>query len=178
MRPLAYFGLLALACQLPAERPPVAAEPRSAPAASEPASLPPEETPPEESPAPAPTAAAQPIEPGIAATGAPTRGKLPKGVLEERLQAAGAAFSGCYERALKVAPNLRGNLSINFVVDEGGKVAHAEAMEVADPLEDAATVDCILGEIRKLTFPPPRGGRVFVNYPLKLEPPAPTPPSR
>lgn len=160
------FLLVVTACQLPAEKPPEAPEP--APISSEPAPLPPEETPPEEPP-PAPAAEAKPVEPGITSTGTPPRGKLPKAVIDEKLKSAQPAIQGCYERGLKTAPSMRGNVSINFVVSPEGKVAHAEAMEVEDPLTDQPTIECILDVMKKLEFPQPSGGRVFINYPLKLE---------
>jgi hypothetical protein len=155
----------------PAEAPPAQVTPPS-----EPAPLPPEETPPPEpDPAAQAAPAATPAEPGIAPTGAPTRGTLPKEVIDQKLAEAGPALRACYERSLKAKPNQGGNVSIDFVVAPDGKVAHAAATEVADGLEDEATIDCMLGEIRKLEFPKPRGGRVFINYPLKLEPPKPAP---
>jgi hypothetical protein len=162
------FLLVATACHLPGEKPPEAPEP--APTSSEPAPLPPEEMPPEEPP-PAPAAEAKPVEPGITSTGTPPRGKLPKAVIDEKLKSAQPAIQGCYERGLKTTPSLRGNLSINFVVSPEGKVAHAEAMEVEDPLTDQPTIECILDVMKKLEFPQPSGGRVFINYPLKLEAP-------
>ena len=64
-------------------------------------------------------------------------------------------------------------MNINLVVGEDGKVAHADAAEGDDALPDPATVACILGALKKLEFPEPSGGRVFLNYPLKLEPPKP-----
>jgi hypothetical protein len=169
--------LLASACQLPSESPPAAPEAPASPSSTEPAPLPPEETPPPEEPAPAAPAEAKPVEPGITSTsGAPKRGTLPKEVVDEKLKSAQPAIAACYERGLKAKPDLRGNVSLNFVVGEDGKVAHAEASEVDDALSDSATVDCILSEIRKLVFPAPSGGRVFLSYPLKLEPP-PAPPA-
>jgi hypothetical protein len=169
--------LLTIACQLPSEQPPATPEEPLSESSNEPAPLPPEETPPPES-EPAPPAEAKPVEPGITSTsGAPKRGKLPKAVIDEKLTSAQPAIQACYERALKTAPDLRGNLNINFVVAPDGKVAHAEAIETENPLSDAAAVNCILGEIRKLQFPEPSGGRVFLNYPLKLEPPAAPPAS-
>jgi hypothetical protein len=70
-------------------------------------------------------------------------------------------------------------VSINFVVSPEGTVVHAEAMEVEDPLTDQPTLDCILDVMKKLEFPPPSGGRVFINYPLKLEAPqVPAPASK
>ncbi|HKY36953.1 MAG TPA: AgmX/PglI C-terminal domain-containing protein [Polyangiaceae bacterium] len=181
--------LVAVACQLPNEQPPASPGQPSNSVSNEPAPLPPEETPPPEEPTPTSTAEAKPIEPGVTSTsGAPKRGSLPKAVIDEKLKSAQPAIQGCYERALKARADLRGNVSINFVVAPEGKVAHAEAVEVEDALSDAATVDCILAEIRKLEFPAPSGGRVFLNYPLRLEPPpvppasaappAPTPPGK
>ena len=157
---LAMLGLVA--CQLPndkpAEAPAVTPEP-SASAPTEPAPLPPEETPPPEEPAKsADPPDAKPIEPGITATGAPTRGSLPKSVIDEKLKAAGPEIQGCYERALKTKPGLRGKVNINFVVATDGKVVHAEAGGGDDALADEPTVDCILAAIRKLEFPQPKGG--------------------
>jgi hypothetical protein len=170
-------------CQLPEEAPAKAPPSNSVvppssgmPAPSEPPPpLPPEETPSPEPPATAPTEA-KPVEPGIAPTGAPTRGKLPKAVVDEKLKSAAPAIQACYERGLKAKPTLRGNVDIAFVVAPDGKVAHASAAGGDGALDDATTVDCILGEIRKLTFPEPSGGRVFLNYPLHFEPPKPATP--
>jgi hypothetical protein len=162
------------ACQLFNEAPPEAPPSKAVPPPSdEPAPLPPEETPSPEAPAPAAPAEAKPVEPGITNTGTPTRGTLPKAVIDEKLKAATPAIQACYERALKTKPGLRGSVDINFVVAPDGKVAHAAVNESDDALDDAPTVDCILAEIRKLVFPEPKGGRVFLNYPLKLEPPKP-----
>ena len=119
----------------------------------------------------APPAEAKPVEPGITSTGAPTRGKLPKAVIDEKLRSAQPGIQACYEAALKTKPDLRGSVNISFVVAPDGKVAHAEVAESEGALTDASTVECILGQIRKLEFPEPSGGRVFLNYPLQLEPP-------
>lgn len=161
------------ACQLFNEAPPEAPPSQSGPPPSdEQAPLPPEETPPVET-APPPPAEAKPIEPGITSTGTPTRGTLPKAVIDEKLKSAGPAIQACYERALKAKPELRGSVDINFVVAPDGKVAHADVTQSDDTLDDAPTIDCILSELRKLAFPEPKGGRVFLNYPLRLEPPKP-----
>lgn len=155
-------------------RPPSEVAPPASPVLTAAPVPPPGLEPPPEEPAapPAPANSAQPVEPGITSTGAPTRGKLPKAVIDEKLALAGPGIRACYERALQTQPKLRGNLRIEFVVATDGKVAHAQTVEVADELTDPATVDCILAELRKLEFPEPSGGRVFVNYPLKLEPAA------
>lgn len=178
VRLLVTLSLLGLgACQLlndkPAEAPAPSPE-SSSTAPSAPAPLPPEETPPPEEPAKAvepPNAAA--VEPGITATGAPTRGTLPKAVIDEKLKAAAPEIQGCYQQALKTKPGLRGKVNVNFVVATDGKVVHTDAGDVDDALADEPTVDCILSAIRKLEFPQPKGGRVFINYPLSLEPQKP-----
>ncbi|HXK16786.1 MAG TPA: AgmX/PglI C-terminal domain-containing protein, partial [Polyangiaceae bacterium] len=174
----AFVSLSALpACLPPSETPPAAPTNQPASTSEERAPLPPEEQAPEETPTEsAPAAEAKPVEPGITPTGAPTRGTLPKAVIDEKLKSAAPAIQACYERALKSKPELRGNVIVNFVVAPDGKVAHAEAAEGDDALSDVPTVTCILGEIRKLVFPEPKGGRVFINYPLKLEPPTPAAP--
>ncbi len=147
-----------------------------APSASEAVALPPEEAPPPEPAASAAAPEAKPIEPGVAQNGAPTRGKLPKSVIDEKLKSVGPAIQACYERGLQTKPDLHGSVDINFVVAPDGKVAHADTSNGGDALSDNATVDCILGAIKKLEFPAPSGGRVFINYPLRLEPPKPAAP--
>jgi hypothetical protein len=154
------------------EKPPATPEAKPAPTIVGPGPLPPEEQPPVEEPA-APPTEAKPVEPGISATGTPTRGRLPKAVIDEKLQSAQPGIRACYEAGLKTKPDLRGNVDINFVVAPDGKVAHAEARETDDALNDPATVECILTVLEKLEFPAPSGGRVFLNYPLRLEPPKP-----
>jgi hypothetical protein len=160
------------ACQASEPKPAEAAPPKPA---LEPGPLPPEEVPSEEAPPALDPPDAKPVEPGITATGAPTRGKLPKAVIDEKLKSAEPGITACYERGLKSKPDLRGVVSVSFVVGTDGKVVHAQAAEGDDALPDGAVVECILGEIKKLEFPPPSGGRVFVDYPLRLEPPRPTP---
>lgn len=162
--------LLIMACP-----PPRAAESSASPSTvlEEPAPLPPEETPPPEPTQRMDPPDAKPVEPGITATGAPTRGRLPKAVIDEKLKEAQPGIAACYERALKAKPELRGSVNVDFVVSTEGKVVHAAASTGDDELPDDAAVRCILTEIEKLVFPPPSGGRVFINYPLKLEPPKP-----
>jgi hypothetical protein len=155
----------------PPEPPPLQA-PASPPPSQEPAPLPPEETPSPEPEAPR-AREEKPPEPGITATGAPTRGKLPKAIIDAKLSEAQPGILSCYERALKTKPDLHGMVTIDFVVSPEGKVVHAEAASEDEPGLDDATTSCILAELRKLEFPPPQGGRVFIHYPLKLEPPKP-----
>jgi len=161
---------LVLGCQLPSEKP--AEEPK--PPVAEAGPLPPEETPPEVAAEPAPAPEAKPVEAGITTTsGAPRRGKLPPAVVDERLKSAGPAVQACYEQGLKAKPDLRGEVSISLVVGEDGEVAHAEAVPSDDALPDATVTGCIVDVLKKLEFPQPSGGRVFLSYPLKLEPPKP-----
>lgn len=163
------------ACHLLNDNPPEA-PPQVEPASSEPAPPQAEPAPPPEEPAPtpAPPPEPKPVEPGIAPTGGtPARGTLPKAVIDEKLKSAGPGIQACYENALKTKPELRGDVNVDFVVAPDGKIARAAASESDNALDDAATVDCILAEIRKLEFPTPKGGRVFINYPLHLEPPKP-----
>jgi hypothetical protein len=163
--------LAAPACQLFGDQPAAApSEQTTARVIAPPAPLPPEEVPPEEPVIEAPRAEAKPVEPGITSTGAPTRGKLPKEVVDEKLEAAQPDIGACYEAELKTKPDLRGVVNIRFVVGTDGKVAYAEASEAEGALADSAAVDCIVSVIKKLEFPEPSGGRVFLDYPLRLEP--------
>lgn len=125
---------------------------------------------PSTAPAPEPSASAAPgpVEPGIAKTGAPTRGSLPASVVEAKLKGVNGDFRACYERAFKLKPDLRGTVHVAFVVGTSGKVEHAEASDADDTIADASVVSCVLDVVRKLDFPPPKGGPAFVNYVVVL----------
>lgn len=168
-------SLLALSGCPPLDEPPrtlASASPSASATAIEPAPLPPEEQPPPDPPAASDTSTRPPppVEPGITPTGAPTRGTLPKAVIDERVQNVLPAAQACYQRELAKHPSLRGTVSLRFVVAPDGKVAHAEADPADTTLDAAPAVECILNEVRRLEFPAPKGGRVFVSYPLSFEP--------
>jgi TonB family protein len=74
-------------------------------------------------------------------------------------------FRFCYERALGAEPGLEGKVGVRFTIAPEGRVALAELAE--STLGSPAVEACVLGVMRSLEFPRPRGGGVaVVLYPF------------
>ncbi len=74
----------------------------------------------------------------------------------------------CYERQLGRRPNLRGKLSVKFVIAKDGSVSSATSRN--DTLKDDAVSSCVHERFRRMRFPEPRGGGiVVVSYPLVFD---------
>ena len=126
-----------------------------APASAEPAPAPPSEAPP----------------PGIEAQGTEqARGRLPRAAIQEGVQRAMPAIEGCYLKAARKKPGVRGRVLVNFVIAPDGGVPYAASLDQGTDFPDSAAIDCVLRAFQALHFPEPAGGRVVATYPLVLEP--------
>lgn len=77
----------------------------------------------------------------------------------------------CYESALKKSPDLKGSLTIHFVLDAEGYVMNAELNQERSEITTPEVVDCAINLIKSLKFPPSsRGMETIVNYPFDLQP--------
>lgn len=75
----------------------------------------------------------------------------------------------CYEQALGLRSDLTGKLSVSFIIDAGGAVSEAEVRE--STLGDAGFETCVLRQVRRWRFDPPRGGgQCLIHYPWLLKP--------
>lgn len=77
-------------------------------------------------------------------------------------------FRTCYERGLGRNPELRGSVTVRFVIEPDGSVKEA-TLDVAT-IPDEKVVECVRSTYLKMTFPVPDGGAVTVVYPVLLEP--------
>lgn len=100
--------------------------------------------------------------------GTESKGRLPPEQIQRTIKQHMGAFKQCYDAGLKKNPAMKGRLTMKFTIDPEGRAKHAVAAESS--LGDDDVVACILGELRKLTFPKPEGGIVSVAYPLELSP--------
>jgi len=142
----------------PAPRPePVAlrdaAAPPSAPLVAAPIELPPEE--PDAAVAPTPDAAAPRIRYVTRYVDAcPGTLTDPAGV--DRVARANAgAVRACYERELRSNNTLRGHLTARLFINTSGRV---DNVQVSSAMHNRAIEECVKGTLRRLTFPPSRGG--------------------
>lgn len=76
----------------------------------------------------------------------------------------------CVDKAKKDLPDLKGDMIINFVIDPEGKVKKAELNQERSNLKSPAVVDCAIGVIKGIKFPPSsRGMDTTVNYPYNFK---------
>jgi hypothetical protein len=73
----------------------------------------------------------------------------------------------CYEQGLAVEPQLRGRVTVRFVIGGTGTVLGANVVENTLAVPYVGT--CVANAIRRWIFPGPAGGGIaFVNVPLQL----------
>ena len=74
----------------------------------------------------------------------------------------------CYEKGLQKEPDLRGRISVKFVIGGNGRVQRAGLANSS--LQDAKVEGCILSKLRNWKFPQPVGRvDVKVTYPFVLK---------
>jgi outer membrane biosynthesis protein TonB len=77
----------------------------------------------------------------------------------------------CYEKALKDLPQLKGTLTIQFVLDPEGNVKKAELNVERSDIKSAEIANCAIAQLKQLKFPPSsRGMDTTVNYPFDFKP--------
>ncbi|MGE0787275.1 MAG: TonB family protein [Sandaracinaceae bacterium] len=72
----------------------------------------------------------------------------------------------CYENELQRRPGLRGRVEVSWRILPSGEVGDARI--AASTMGSAAVEGCIVRQIRRWRFPPPREGQVEVRYPFLL----------
>lgn len=78
--------------------------------------------------------------------------------------------ASCYDPALKVSPNIRGELVFQLVIGESGAVSKASLLKGLST--DGGFDGCALGVARGLKFPTPyKGKAVTLNHPMRFMPP-------
>jgi hypothetical protein len=94
-------------------------------------------------------------------------GSLELGRIEDIVHAGFPLFAYCYRAGLERDPSLSGLVRLRFVIDEEGAVMGVmdSGSEFADPL----ALDCMAEGVFALSFPPPSGGDVRVQYRIVFE---------
>jgi hypothetical protein len=77
----------------------------------------------------------------------------------------------CYEDARKDLKDLKGDVTIHFVLDPEGNVKTAELNQERSTLKSPAVVDCVIGVIKGIKFPKSsRAMETSTNYPFNFTP--------
>ena len=90
------------------------------------------------------------------------QGDLDKAIIRQTIKTATDQLLRCYTSALETSPQLRGTVSIQFLIQNTGVVSNATGSGVSP-----VVASCVAAVIQRLTFPHPKGGGlVQVNYPF------------
>jgi len=123
------------------------------------------------SPVTSPTSPARPAtapaEPGKSSSPRMT-GRLPPPLIQSIVRGHYPQIQDCYGRGLGRDPQLKGRITVRFVIERNGSVRRARIDDSA--LQDAEVLRCIVAEFDQLRFPEPDGGIITVVYPLMLSP--------
>jgi TonB family protein len=97
-------------------------------------------------------------------------GAIDANAIEAALLAYRDNFRNCYEKEINAErPDLSGRVSTNFVIGSSGRVTQA-GIE-SSTLKNERVERCIVGVIRRIPFPIPKGGGIVqVTYPFKFNP--------
>lgn len=79
----------------------------------------------------------------------------------------GTAIQRCYEKALKANPQLKGKISVTWMINEQGRVQMVEINE--DTMGEASVSACIKSVIMRWRFPPPEAP-ASVTFPFAFIP--------
>ena len=106
--------------------------------------------------------------PSVRSHDAEVRGSLSKEVIRRVIHGHLNEVRFCYEQELSSRPDMRGRVTVRFVIAPSGAV-HTAAVE-SSSLEATRTEACIVQALRRWAFPAPDGGGVvIVSYPFVFE---------
>jgi hypothetical protein len=95
-------------------------------------------------------------------------GNLPKEVIRRVIMSRAPAYQNCYERQLQVKRDLSGKIVMKIKISGKGKVLLAKVASTT--MNSPQVENCIVGNIRKLSFPAPKNGKmVNVSYPFRFK---------
>ena len=100
---------------------------------------------------------------------AQVQGGMDKDIIRRIVRAHINEVRACYNQGLNRDPNLRGRVSVNFMITSGGTVGTSVVQDT--DLKDRSVANCIAKAVKRWKFPkPPGGGNAIVTYPFTLSP--------
>ncbi len=107
-----------------------------------------------------------------AATASTSGSGLPPEVIRRLILSRMGGIRACYDNAILKDPNIAGKLAVKFTINAQGAVSSAQAVDTT--IANAEMVSCVVGVVRRISFPQPDGGEtVVVTYPLQFSQAAP-----
>ncbi len=105
--------------------------------------------------------------PRLAMSAPSSSGRIPPEVIQRIIRSNYGRFRACYENGLHSNPNLRGAVSVQFIIGRDGAVSNAGG---GGDLPDAGVVSCVTRGFGALQFPAPDSGIVRVGYTIQFIP--------
>ena len=108
---------------------------------------------------------------GTAAAGGEGQETRTTAIIQKQIVDNRKPFRDCYDKARKELPELRGTMTIHFVLDPEGNVKKAELNLDRSEIKTAGVSDCAIAVLKGMKFPPSsRGMETTVNYPFDFKP--------
>lgn len=97
------------------------------------------------------------------------KGSLPREIVKKVVKEHHDEMRLCYEKQHFKDRDLKGTVTLQFAIAPTGKV---QVSKISDSTMDNPAVEsCLIGAVKKWTFPEPKGGDVvIVTYPFTFEP--------
>jgi hypothetical protein len=99
---------------------------------------------------------------------APAHDSLTPEIIQRIVRSHFGTLRRCYEDGLRNNPNLRGRVSVTFVIGRDGTVSNVS--NSGSDMPDGAVVSCVVRGFHELSFPQPDRGIVKVTYPIVFSP--------
>ncbi len=96
------------------------------------------------------------------------KGGLASDIIRQVVNANLASVKYCYEKGLKKNPELRGKVTVEFIIGANGSVASSKIL--ASTMHEAEVEQCIAMVIKRWIFPKPYKGTVDVKFPFIFAP--------
>ncbi|MGO9832627.1 MAG: AgmX/PglI C-terminal domain-containing protein [Polyangiaceae bacterium] len=97
-----------------------------------------------------------------------TNGRLAPEIIQRVVRLNDGRYRFCYQSALHADPNLRGRVTVKFMIDRQGAVAFAA--DGGSDIPDEGVRQCVVRSFQALSFPEPENGTVTVVYPIVFSP--------
>ncbi len=95
-------------------------------------------------------------------------GSMARATLDQVIKRNLPSVTACYDKALKLNPNLSGKIYIEFTVSESGRISAVSVRAASGTVTDKKMIACIKGRVRRWRFPASEEGSTDVSLPIVL----------
>ncbi|MCO4760174.1 MAG: AgmX/PglI C-terminal domain-containing protein [Myxococcales bacterium] len=101
-------------------------------------------------------------------SGGRSSGGCDKGDIAKNVRRRAAALRACYERQLMSKPNLKGKVTVQWTINQEGKVTRPKT--VTNTIKNASVTDCVMRTIKRIRFKKPEAGICVIQWPFVFAP--------